>query len=154
MRVFYCGEFWRALLFAIDGRGRCRSFRGLQRAGDAGRLRPLTERRSGDRVVSRAAIGSASYCWRFITLMCASGARASIWSRVSSAWPARAFVIAAAPFAASLGTPSREALVECWLHADRAHSAASLHSPRSDAQVPPNWKALAQRELVHQGDII
>lgn len=60
-------------------------------------------------------------------------------------------MIAAVAVAASLATPSREALVQRWLHANRAHSAASLHSPRSDAQVPPNLQVLAQRELASPG---
>ena len=60
-------------------------------------------------------------------------------------------MIAAVAAAAALATPSREALVQRWLHANRAHSAASLHSPRNDAQAPPNLQALAQRELASPG---
>jgi hypothetical protein len=56
-------------------------------------------------------------------------------------------VIAAAAAAAAVATPSREALVRRWLHANRAHSAASLHSPGRTPPSPPNLQALAQREL-------
>jgi len=60
-------------------------------------------------------------------------------------------VIAAVAAAAALAAPSREVLVQRWLHANRGHSAASLYSPRNDAQVPPNLQALAQRELASPG---
>jgi len=60
-------------------------------------------------------------------------------------------VIAAVAAAAALATPSREALVQRWLHANRAHSAATLHSPRNGPQAPPNLQELAQRELASPG---
>ena len=50
--------------------------------------------------------------------------------------------------AASLAPPSREALIERWLRADRSHRAALLvarHVPA--ASKPPNLQALARREL-------
>jgi hypothetical protein len=59
--------------------------------------------------------------------------------------------VIAAVAAAALATPSREALVLHWLHSNRAHSVASLHSPRNGPQPPPNLQALAQRELTSQG---
>ena len=60
-------------------------------------------------------------------------------------------MIVAVAVAAALATPSREALVQRWLHANRAHSAASLHAPGRTAPLPPNLQALAQRELASPG---
>ncbi len=38
-----------------------------------------------------------------------------------------------------------------WLHANRAHSVTSLHSPGRAVSPPPNLQALAQRELASPG---
>jgi hypothetical protein len=58
-------------------------------------------------------------------------------------------VIAAVAAAVGLATPSRPALVERWLHANRTHSAARLEPSRATAspRPPPDLRALAQREL-------
>jgi hypothetical protein len=60
-------------------------------------------------------------------------------------------VIAAIAVAAALTSPSREALAERWLHANRSHSAASLESPARGSVPPPALGALAQRELAVPG---
>jgi len=63
-------------------------------------------------------------------------------------------VIFAAAAAVALAAPSREALIERWLHANRTHSASHLESAStaSPAQAaPPNLLALAQRELATTG---
>jgi hypothetical protein len=63
-------------------------------------------------------------------------------------------VIFAAAAAVGLAAPSREALIERWLHANRTHSAAHLetasNAPRAQA-APPDLNALAQRELATAG---
>jgi hypothetical protein len=61
-------------------------------------------------------------------------------------------VILAAAAAAALATPSREALIERWLHANRTHSVARLESaasapPAHAAPAVPDLRGLAQREL-------
>ncbi|GEM_PF-2388036 len=61
-------------------------------------------------------------------------------------------MIVAAAAAVALATPSREALIERWLRANRTHSAARLESASGvlssqSAPAPPDLHALAQREL-------
>jgi hypothetical protein len=56
-------------------------------------------------------------------------------------------VIAAVAATLALAAPSREALVERWLHADRAHSIARLDSGPRNAVGAPDLHALVQREL-------
>jgi hypothetical protein len=46
---------------------------------------------------------------------------------------------------------SRQALVERWLHANRAHSLAQLQSTAHGAPAPPDLHALGQRELAIPG---
>lgn len=60
-------------------------------------------------------------------------------------------MIAAIAIAAVLTVPSREALVERWLHANRSHSVASLESPAQHPAAPADLTALAQRELTLPG---
>ena len=63
-------------------------------------------------------------------------------------------MIFAAAAAVALAAPSREALIQRWLHANRAHSAAHLESssnaPRAQA-APADLRALTQRELATAG---
>ncbi len=61
-------------------------------------------------------------------------------------------MIVTAAAALALAMPSREALIERWLHANRVHSPARLNSGPSaglapNAVAPPDLRALAQREL-------
>ena len=59
-------------------------------------------------------------------------------------------MIVAAAAALALAAPSREGLIERWLRANPAHSAARLESAPRVAlplQAPPNLGALARREL-------
>jgi hypothetical protein len=56
-------------------------------------------------------------------------------------------VICALVAAAVLATPSREVLMERWLHANRAHSAARLESSEPVNEPPFNLTQLAAREL-------
>jgi hypothetical protein len=52
----------------------------------------------------------------------------------------------------AMATPSREALIERWLRANRAHSIAALHAaPTQGASAPANLRALADRELATRG---
>jgi hypothetical protein len=62
-------------------------------------------------------------------------------------------VIAAVAAAVALAEPSREALIERWLRANRTHSAARLQSgpSASPAQRVPDLRALAERELATAG---
>jgi hypothetical protein len=63
-------------------------------------------------------------------------------------------VIVAAAASLALAAPSREALIERWLRANRTHSLARLKSvPRAAPQVTalPDLRALAQRELAVRG---
>jgi hypothetical protein len=60
-------------------------------------------------------------------------------------------VILAVAAAAALATPSREALVERWLRADRSHKVAQLEPSRSNANAPADLHAIAQREFAIAG---
>jgi hypothetical protein len=60
-------------------------------------------------------------------------------------------VICALVAAAALVTPSREELIDRWLHANRAHSVARLESPARNGGPPRDLRALAQRELAVPG---
>ena len=45
----------------------------------------------------------------------------------------------------------RDALLQRWLHANRAHLAAQLHAPAGNAPAPPDLHALASREIAIPG---
>jgi hypothetical protein len=60
-------------------------------------------------------------------------------------------VIAALAATVALAAPSREALIERWLHADRAHARAQLESPPHHSAPAVNLRALAQGELASPG---
>jgi hypothetical protein len=60
-------------------------------------------------------------------------------------------VILAAAAAAALAGPSREALIERWLHANRSHIAARIEPRSAPAPAAPDLLALAQRELAIPG---
>ncbi|MGC1984166.1 MAG: hypothetical protein WA668_02155, partial [Candidatus Cybelea sp.] len=60
-------------------------------------------------------------------------------------------MILAVAAAAALATPSREALIERWLGADRSHKIAQLESSRANASAPADLHAIAQRELAIGG---
>jgi hypothetical protein len=63
-------------------------------------------------------------------------------------------VIFAAAAAVALAAPSREALIERWLHANRTHSAPHLESASNASRTqaaPADLRALAQRELATAG---
>lgn len=60
-------------------------------------------------------------------------------------------MILAVAAAAALATPSREALIERWLLANRSHKITQLESSRPNATAPPDLQAIAQRELATAG---
>jgi hypothetical protein len=60
-------------------------------------------------------------------------------------------VIFAVAAAAALAAPSRDALIQRWLHANRAHSITSLRSPVRNAAAPADLGMLAQSELSTPG---
>ena len=60
-------------------------------------------------------------------------------------------MILAVAAAAALATPSREALIERWLQADRSHKIAQLESSRPNASAPADLRAIARRELAISG---
>jgi hypothetical protein len=60
-------------------------------------------------------------------------------------------VIFAVAAAAALTVPSREALAERWLRANRAHTVAQLRLVRAAAAPPADLTLLAQRELAIAG---
>lgn len=60
-------------------------------------------------------------------------------------------MIAALALAAVVAAPSRDALIEQWLHANHAHRVSSLESPVHERTPPANLGALAQRELTVPG---
>lgn len=60
-------------------------------------------------------------------------------------------MICAVVAAATLALPSREALIERWLHANHAHVASRLESPARTASPPPDLQVLAQREFGNAG---
>ncbi|MBV8530527.1 MAG: DUF4129 domain-containing protein [Candidatus Eremiobacteraeota bacterium] len=60
-------------------------------------------------------------------------------------------MIAAVLAAVALTMPSREALIERWLHANRAHAVAQLALPAHGSVPPLDLDGLAQRELATAG---
>lgn len=60
-------------------------------------------------------------------------------------------MIAPLAVAAALMLPSREALLQRWLHANRAHATIALDRPRGNPGLLPNLQSLAQNELAVPG---
>jgi hypothetical protein len=60
-------------------------------------------------------------------------------------------VIAALAATVGLTAPSRDALIERWVHANPTHAAARLQTPVRAVPAPPDLQSLAQRELAVPG---